>query len=153
MKQEITKAIEEAEKELREKQIEEFANDIHEATRRASKILIDETRAFVKEHHRYHSKNDFDKAHPKTLAELEAEYLTEQGYQKQEWISVEDRLPDENTDVLICQGNCFGQLMNVYTYLGDNKWEDEYGYWHITEDTLMTHWQPLPKPPKMKGAE
>ena len=72
-----------------DKMIEKLARDIHEATRRASKILVEETRAFVKENHHYHSKNDFDKAHTKTLAELEAEYLTEQGYRKQvqgEWV-------------------------------------------------------------------
>lgn len=74
-----------------DKMIEELAKDIHEATRRASAILVEETRAYVKANHHYHSKNDFDKAHTKTLAELEAEYLTEQGYRKQveaEWIDL-----------------------------------------------------------------
>ena len=65
-----------------EKQIEQLANDIHVATRKASVILVEETRKFVKENHHYSSKNDFDKAHTKTLAELEAEYLFEQGYRK-----------------------------------------------------------------------
>ena len=78
-----------------ENKIEEMRNDIHEATRRATAILVEETSAFVKENHHYHSKNDFDKAHTKTLAELEAEYLVEQGYRKQvqgEWQPVMQEL-------------------------------------------------------------
>ena len=92
-----------------EKMIEKLARDIHEATRRASKILVEETRAFVKQNHRYHSKNDFDKAHPKTLAELEAEYLTEQGYRKQveaEWIYYEAVLTDDGFISVYTCSNC-----------------------------------------------
>ena len=66
-----------------DKIIKEMAKDIHEATRRASAVLVEETRAFVKANRHYHSKNDFDKVHSKTLAELEAEYLIEIGYRKQ----------------------------------------------------------------------
>ena len=64
-----------------------------------------------------------------------------------EWISVEDRLPEENTDVLIYRGGFIGDLMNVYTYNGHNEWEDEYGYWSRTEDEGITHWMYLPEPP------
>jgi hypothetical protein len=66
----------------RDKQIEEMAKDISEATRLTSQRLVEETKAFVKENHRYHSKNDFDKAHEKTMSELEAEYLYTAGYRK-----------------------------------------------------------------------
>lgn len=64
------------------------------------------------------------------------------------WISVEDRLPEENTDVLIYRGGFRDDLMNVYTYMGHNEWEDEYGYWSRTDDEGITHWMPLPEPPK-----
>lgn len=67
-------------------------------------------------------------------------------YRKQsEWISVEDRLP-EKEQIVLC---CLGLVMNVYTYKGDNTWEDSYGYWQ--KDEPITHWMPLPEPPKMKG--
>lgn len=64
------------------------------------------------------------------------------------WIGVDDRLPEENTDVLIYRGGFIGDLMNVYTYKGHNEWEDEYGYWSRTEDEGITHWMYLPEPPK-----
>lgn len=60
------------------------------------------------------------------------------------WISVKDRLPEENINVLIYRRN----MMNVYTYLGHGEWEDDYGYWTRTEDDGITHWMPLPDEPK-----
>lgn len=73
----------------KEKQIEEMAKAIEEAMSYSSKIIIEETVAFVKEHHKYHSKIDFDKAHEKSISELEAERLYNEGWRKQrkgEWI-------------------------------------------------------------------
>lgn len=64
------------------KQIEEMAQTLAEASRFAGKILVEETRAFVEEYHKYHSQNDFDKCHSKTVHELEAEYLHGKGYCK-----------------------------------------------------------------------
>lgn len=64
------------------------------------------------------------------------------------WISVKDELPDKNQDVLIYRGNYIEDMMHVYTYLGNNEWEDEYGYWSRTDDEGITHWMPLPEPPK-----
>lgn len=59
-----------------------------------------------------------------------------------DWISVDDRLPPLETVVLVYQR----PLRYVLTaeYLGDR--------WDFSElmpsDTRVTHWQPLPKPPK-----
>lgn len=66
------------------------------------------------------------------------------------WISVKDELPDKDRDVLIYKGNHIGDMMYVYTYLGNNEWEDEYGYWSRTDDEGITHWTPLPEPPTEK---
>jgi hypothetical protein len=77
-----------------------------------------------------------------------ADFLIANGVTFQKWISVEDRLPDKNDDVLCSRGNHIGALMDVYTYVGDYKWCDTYGYRISTEDEGITHWMPLPEPPK-----
>ena len=64
------------------------------------------------------------------------------------WIPVSERFPEENADVLCCRGNHIGALMDVYTYKGDGKWEDTYGYWNYTDIEGITHWMPLPELPK-----
>lgn len=35
-------------------------------------------------------------------------------------------------------------MMDVYTYKGDDVWEDSYGYWQTTEDEGITAWKLLP---------
>jgi hypothetical protein len=89
-----------------------------------------------------------------------AEFLMNSlGYRKQEWISVDERLPKEYGDYLVAvkinklwetEGEhgvsvaCFviSEIPNV------NGWhieiEDGYQY-------EITHWMPLPEAPKMKG--
>ena len=64
---------------------------------------------------------------------------------KQEWISVDKRLPDKEGVYL------------VYTYKGYMK-ISKYSGWGIDDeasfdDFFVTHWMPLPEPPKMKGGE
>ena len=67
-----------------------------------------------------------------------------------EWISVEDKLPEKNQEVLVYRGDHSG-LMNVYTYMDKNEWEDDYGYWGRTYDEGITHWMPLPKSPEKEN--
>ena len=62
------------------------------------------------------------------------ENLIANGVTVQEWISVAKRLPDIGVEVLVYSEN-FG--MHVDYYDGD-----EFGYFHVT------HWMPLPQPPK-----
>lgn len=64
------------------------------------------------------------------------------------WIRIEDCLPNKNDDVLCYRGSHIGGMMDVYTYMGDNSWEDSYGYWSRTEDEGITHWMSLPESPK-----
>lgn len=63
------------------------------------------------------------------------------------WINVKDGLPENQQEVIVYRGHHSG-LMNVYTYIGNNEWEDDYGYWGRTNDEGITHWMPLPVPPK-----
>lgn len=63
------------------------------------------------------------------------------GYRKQEWISVDERLPNEAESVLAYgeTGICFatryeGDWLTPMIYPGE-----------------LTHWMPLPEPPMMKG--
>jgi hypothetical protein len=62
-----------------------------------------------------------------------------------QWISVEDRLPDENRlqmskDVLTIAGN----KMSVKSY------DFELKRWNGSPHITVTHWMPLPEPPKQQ---
>lgn len=74
-----------------------------------------------------------------------ADYLLDQGVTVQEWISVDDRLPEE-------KANCIVYYQHSYC--------DNDGYWAIgmcfydgekfqlNPAYKVTHWMPLPEPPK-----
>ena len=110
----------------REKQIEEMAKDILEAG------------MFI---------NDFDhvfacisSTSPEdSLFVKIAKYLVlNKGYHKQSgWVSAKYRLPEMYEDVLCCDGN----HMIVCWICSDGTWVEG-------EDFVVTHWMPLPKPPK-----
>ena len=81
-----------------------------------------------------------------------AEFLYRVGYRKQsEWISVEERLP-QVTGKYIC--GVKDKDGNTWTVPADwslemKRWFGEFGEIKNT----VTHWMPLPEPPKMKGGE
>lgn len=64
------------------------------------------------------------------------------------WISVEDRLPDDKERYLICTEN-ERIYIAYYQPIGD-KFSDYEPFWQGSSCrfTSVTHWQPLPKPPK-----
>lgn len=76
--------------------------------------------------------------------------LYNEGYRKQSgWISVEERLPDNNTErVLVLLAD------DDFTRpIGENKIDTDRfvdGKW-VRWWRFVTHWMPLPEPPKMKG--
>ena len=60
-----------------------------------------------------------------------------------EWISVKDRLPKHEENVLLC----FGKFMGVGYYDEvDQSFYDAEDDYRFVDD--VTHWMPLPSPPK-----
>ena len=68
-----------------------------------------------------------------------ADHLIANGITVQEWVSVEDRLPEENTTVIVATDNRI-VFQCLYSYDGWDLWDDN--------DVNITHWQPMPQPPK-----
>ena len=94
--------------------------------------------------------------------ELIADYLIANGATVQEWISVDDRLPEEDKAYLVTinhfggrQGaniRCFakdGETVDEYELAGQKCVRDFYDseYGCVSTDSV-THWMPLPAPPK-----
>ena len=91
-----------------------------------------------------------------------ADHLASNGVTVQEWISVDDRLPENDGSYLVTI-NSFGgrkhinvrwfakdgEAVNEYELAGqENVWyyyDSEWGYIPIDS---VTHWMPLPQPPK-----
>lgn len=62
-----------------------------------------------------------------------------------EWISVDERLPDENGRFLTVDEK--GDMMVCY-------WEEHFGWFAmVCNKNAITHWMPLPEPPGTKGGE
>lgn len=72
----------------------------------------------------------------------QARRLLNAGYTKQEWISVDERLPEQEGKYLIWTKKGCGIGHFIGHSLGNS-----FEYWDVT------HWMPLPPKPKMKGAE
>jgi len=65
------------------------------------------------------------------------------GYQAAapQWISVKDRLPENDNEVLIVAS---GEVTTAFYEAGDFGWS----YGTTGYETTITHWMPLPKPPE-----
>ena len=75
--------------------------------------------------------------------EAVADYLLDNGVTVQEWISVNDRLPENGKEgVLIVLR--WGEV--DIGWCEDCRWRSEFV--NEYEDGEVTHWMPLPKPPK-----
>ena len=73
-----------------------------------------------------------------------ADHLIANGVTVQEWISVKDRLPEDNSDVLAyMQNGVESRIFPASYYKG--WWECQ--IWN-TRCLSVTHWIPLPQPPK-----
>lgn len=72
--------------------------------------------------------------------EMEADYLIENGVTVQRWIPVTERVPKHMQPVLVCRND--GKVEQGYKDVND--WWKVYG----TRTKKITHWMPLPEPPK-----
>ena len=79
--------------------------------------------------------------------DFECDYISEcsalykADYRKQEWISVDERLPERWVMVLVC---CDYTISTDFI-ASTGRWFE-----HIDHNSI-THWMPLPEAPKMKG--
>lgn len=78
--------------------------------------------------------------------------LTDKGYRKQEWISVEERLPEENGRYLVCVNTSHLDFENR-TVLAIMRYSKSHGFYLYNETEKVTHWMAFPEAPKMKGSE
>ena len=74
------------------------------------------------------------------------EDLIANGVTVQEWISVDDRLPEAGGYVVcIAKRNPFSRFMPMVARIEKNGWVNPITEQYISE---VTHWMPLPEPPK-----
>ena len=79
-------------------------------------------------------------------AETASRMLYQLGYRKQEWISVEERLPEVRQRVL---------LYSKHDGVNTGYRADEIGRFYVDKSYPYrpTHWMPLPMPPKGDGKD
>ena len=64
------------------------------------------------------------------------------------WISVTERLPKDGSDVLIYLKTAHDSRITAANYYKET-WQDcVMGPLYLTEEGLVTHWMPLPEPPR-----
>ena len=86
--------------------------------------------------------------------EGQAEYLISNGVTVPQWISVDDKLPPYNLDVLVYRPNMAMKFLvdNYYGYYGEDDGEWYEGWSKYGKDIhgkpIITHWTYLPHPPK-----
>ena len=75
-----------------------------------------------------------------------ASYLIAHGVTVQEWIPVNDRLPEVGGYVVcIAKRNPFSRFMPMVARIKKNGWVNPITEQYISE---VTHWMPIPQPPK-----
>lgn len=81
-----------------------------------------------------------------------AKYLViGKGYRKQSgWISVEERLPEPELPILIFTRKNRYYVGYYYKAVVDTTYT---GFYADSVKRDVTHWMPLPEPPKMKGGD
>ena len=94
----------------------------------------------------YWNTRPIEDAQAQEIARLEQRIRELEEHQR--WIPVSERLPEVDTRVEIFGG--FEQTTHIGYYREHaTQWDSEDGgYWHGKNFGLITHWRPLPPPPK-----
>ena len=91
---------------------------------------------------------DAKRTDPETgsFTEYLADHLISNGVTVQEWISVDDRLP-ENGGYVVCiaKRNPFSRFMPMVARIEKNGWVNPITEQYISD---VTHWMPMPNLPK-----
>lgn len=83
--------------------------------------------------------------------EFIADFLIHSGVTVQEWISVNDRLPEAGEYVVcIAKRNPFSMFMPMVARTKKNGWVNPMTEQYISE---VTHWMPMPTPTKREKTE
>ena len=77
--------------------------------------------------------------------EAVADYLLDSGVTVQEWISVDDRLPEEKADCIVYYQHAYCDN-DGYWAIGMCFYDGE--KFQLNPAYKVTHWMPLPNPPK-----
>ena len=97
---------------------------------------------------------------PHKFKEKIVDHLITNGVTVQEWISVDDRLPSDEQDVLVMAHGWGGRLVYVGSHkrveaqkswlTGITNKSSEWLLWGWSnlKEPMVTHWMPLPEPPK-----
>lgn len=78
--------------------------------------------------------------------------IFEQTYEPEDlngWISVKDRLPEDDKDVLVYDSRSKEIIMASYNSDYD-EWDNLYNYYDYLPVDEITHWQPLPELPEVE---
>lgn len=80
-----------------------------------------------------------------TEDEYIADTLLDNGVTVQEWVSVKDRLPEESGIYIVTANDGHAQRVSFV------QWQKKNRMWNLTGARSywrVTHWQPMPQPPK-----
>ena len=77
--------------------------------------------------------------------EAVADYLLDSGVTVQEWISVDDRLPEKGEEVLVFDTR---ENWTGFAWLRPDETWTALGFDFPFDLGEVTHWMPLPQPPK-----
>ena len=89
--------------------------------------------------------DDFEEFDDETIEDI-ASYLIDNGVTVQKWIPVTERLPEAGGYVAcMAKRNPFSRFVPVVARIERNGWVNPITEQYISE---VTHWMPLPNPPK-----